>query len=101
MRMSCASQYLGPDSPIDTVADVSRRIEPSLVVLNAVSSERVGPVLPKLRALARRHTVALGGAAAEDRTLKKSGILAGDPTAEAARVTTLIPSGHDTPRSGA
>jgi MerR family transcriptional regulator, light-induced transcriptional regulator len=94
--------YLGPDSPIDTVADVSRRIEPSLVVLNAVSSERVRPVLPELRALGRRHTVAVGGAAADDRTLEKSGILGltGDPTAEAARVTTLIPSGQDTPRSG-
>ena len=94
--------YLGPDSPIDTVADVSRRIEPSLVVLNAVSSERVRPVLPKLRALGRRHTVALGGAAAEDRTLEKSGILGltGAPTAEAARVTTLIASGQDTPGSG-
>jgi MerR family transcriptional regulator, light-induced transcriptional regulator len=90
--------YLGPDSPIDTVADVSRRLEPSLVVLNAVSRERVRPVLPQLRALARRHPVALGGAAAEDRTLQKSGILAltGDPTAEAARLTTLIPSGRDT-----
>jgi MerR family transcriptional regulator, light-induced transcriptional regulator len=90
--------YLGPDSPIDTVADVSRRLEPSLVVLNAVSRERVRPVVPQLRALARRHTVALGGSAAEDRTLEKNGILAltGDPTAEAARVTTLIPSGHDT-----
>jgi MerR family transcriptional regulator, light-induced transcriptional regulator len=89
--------YLGPDSPIDTVADVSRQLEPSLLVLNAVSCERVRPVLPKLRALARRHTVALGGAAAEDPTLEKNGILAlsGDPTAEAARVTTLIPSDHD------
>jgi methanogenic corrinoid protein MtbC1 len=95
--------YLGPDSPIDTVADVSHRIEPSLVVLNAVSGERIRPVVSKLRALARRHTVALGGAAAEDPTLEKSGVLAltGDPTAEAARVTTLIPSGHDTVRSGA
>jgi MerR family transcriptional regulator, light-induced transcriptional regulator len=90
--------YLGPDSPIDTVADLSRQLEPSLVVLNAVSRERVRPVLPKLRSLARRHPLALGGRAAEDETLEKSGILTltGDPTAEAARVTTLIPSGHDT-----
>ena len=89
--------YLGPDSPLDTVADVSHQLEPSLVVLNAVSRERVRPVLPQLRALARRHKLALGGAAAED-TLEKDGILAltGDPTAEAARITTLIPSSHDT-----
>ena len=90
--------YLGPDSPLDTVADVSRQLEPSLVVLNAVSRDRIRPVLPKLRSLARGHRLALGGSAAEDETLARSGILAlpGDPTAEAARVTTLIPSGHDT-----
>jgi MerR family transcriptional regulator, light-induced transcriptional regulator len=90
--------YLGPDSPIDTVADVSRQLEPSLVVLNAVSRERIRPVLPKLRSLARGHRLAIGGSAAEDETLEKDGILAltGDPTAEAARVTTLISSGHDT-----
>jgi len=91
--------YLGPDSPIDTVADVSDRLEPALVVLNALSRERVGPVLAKLRPLARRHRLALGGAAAEDDTLDHSGILAltGDPTAEAARVTTTLrPPGHET-----
>ena len=90
--------YLGPDSPIDTVADVSHQLEPSLVVLNAVSRERIRPVLPKLRSLARGHRLAIGGSAAEDETLEKDGILAltGDPTAEAARVTTLISSGHDT-----
>jgi DNA-binding transcriptional MerR regulator len=90
--------YLGPDSPLDTVADVSHQLEPSLVVLNAVSRERVRSVLPKLRSLAKGHRLALGGSAAEDETLEGTGILAlpGDPTAEAARVTSLIPSGHDT-----
>lgn len=90
--------YIGPDSPIDTVADLSDGLEPRLVVLNAVSRERVRPVLPKLRPLARRHRLALGGAAAEDDRLQRSGILAltGDPTAEAARVTTLVRSGHET-----
>ena len=36
--------YLGPDAPIETVDDVSRRLQPSLVVLTAVSDERVQPV---------------------------------------------------------
>jgi DNA-binding transcriptional MerR regulator len=95
--------YLGPDSPIDTIADASRRIQPSLVVLNAVSRERVRPALPKLRELARHHRLALGGAAAADSTLERSGILTltGDPTAEAARVSTPIPSGNETPKSEA
>jgi MerR family transcriptional regulator, light-induced transcriptional regulator len=87
--------YLGPDSPIDTVADVSHQLEPSLVVLNAVSRELLRPVLPKLRELARHHRLGLGGGAADERMLDKTGILAltGDPTAEAARVATLIPTG--------
>ena len=90
--------YLGPDAPLDTVADVSGRLEPTLVVLNAVSRERLRPALPELRPLARRHRLALGGGAAEEDTLEASGILAltGDPTAEAARVTTLLTPGHDT-----
>jgi DNA-binding transcriptional MerR regulator len=88
--------YLGPDSPIETVEDASRRLEPSLVVLNAVSRERVRPVLPELRALAKRHRLALGGAAAQCSALEGTGVLAltGDPTAEAARVSAHTPSGH-------
>jgi DNA-binding transcriptional MerR regulator len=93
--------YLGPDTPIDTVEEASRRLEPNLVVLSAVSPERVRPALPKLRELAERHRLALGGAAARDAKLDSSGILAltGDPTAEAARVSTLTPAGHDIPGS--
>jgi MerR family transcriptional regulator, light-induced transcriptional regulator len=93
--------YLGPDTPINTIADITRRLDPSLVALNAVSPERVRPALPKLRKLAKRHRLALGGAAAQDATLDSSGILAltGDPTAEAARVTTPTPAGHHTPNS--
>ena len=87
--------YVGPDSPMDTIADVSSRIDPDLVVLNAVSRDLVRPVLPELRELARRYRLALGGSAADDDALEGSGILTltGDPGAEAARVTTLIPSG--------
>ncbi len=84
--------YLGTDAPIETVEEVSRQLDPSLVVLVAVSSERVQPVLPQLRALAARHRLALGGGAAENGALEASGVLelTGDPIAEAARVTTLV-----------
>ena len=62
------------------------------MVLVAVSSERVHPVLDQLRALASRHRLALGGGAAENGALEASGVLelTGDPMAEAARVTTLV-----------
>src|SRR3954464_11618255 len=44
--------YLGPDAPIETGDDVSRRLQPSLVVLSALSDERVQPNLEQLRGLA-------------------------------------------------
>ena len=84
--------YLGTDAPIETVEEVSRQLDPSLVVLVAVSSERVQPVLAQLRALAGRHRLALGGGGAENGALEASGVLelTGDPIAEAARVTRLV-----------
>ena len=84
--------YLGSDSPIETVEEVSRQLDPSLVVLTSVSSERVEPVATHLRSLAGRHRLALGGAVAGYSALEASGALAlsGDPVAEAARVTTLV-----------
>jgi DNA-binding transcriptional MerR regulator len=87
--------YLGADTPIETLEEVSRRLDPSLVALVAVSSDRVQPVVAKLRALAGRHQLALGGAAAVSDALELSGILelTGDPIAEAARVTTLVQEG--------
>ena len=89
--------YLGSDSPIETVEEVARQLDPSLVVLTAVSSEPVEPVLPQLRALAGRHRLALAGAAAASGALEGSGALAlsGDPVAEAARVTTLVQGGGE------
>jgi DNA-binding transcriptional MerR regulator len=83
--------YLGQDAPIETVEDVSRRLEPSLVVLHTVSAERVEPVAAALRELAGRRRVALGGAATRDGAPAPEGVLllTGDPIAEAARVTAL------------
>ena len=89
--------YLGSDAPIETVEEVSRQLDPSLVVLAAASSERVEPVVTQLRALAGRQRLALGGAAAGNDALESSGALAlsGDPVAEAARVTTLVQGGGE------
>src|SRR3954470_9587176 len=75
--------YLGTDTPIETVEEVSRQLDPSLVVLTAVSSERVEPVVTRMRALAGRHRLALAGAAAANGALEGSGALglSGDPVA--------------------
>jgi DNA-binding transcriptional MerR regulator len=83
--------YLGPDTPIETVDEVSRDLEPSLVVLSAVSDERVQPAVEQLRGLATRRRLALGGAAGASGLLKSDDVLelTGDPIAEAALVSTL------------
>jgi len=87
--------YLGADSPVETVDEVSGRHERSLVVLSAASGELVEPVLPQLRALAGRHRLALAGAAAANAALERTGILAlpDDPVAEADRVVALLQDG--------
>jgi len=87
--------YLGTDTPIETVEEVSRQFDPNLVVLVAVSSERVQPVLAQLHALAGRHRLALGGGAGANGAPRPSGVLelTGDPIAEAARVTRLVQEG--------
>lgn len=82
--------YLGTDTPIDTVEDTSRRLHPTLIVLSAVTSDRVQPVAEQLRRLASRHPLALGGPAASNGTLESADVhlLAGDPTTEASILTT-------------
>jgi DNA-binding transcriptional MerR regulator len=87
--------YLGPDAPIDTVEDACRRLEPHLVVLSAVTPERVRPVVEELRSLASQRRLALGGAAAAGGVLESDGVvlLSGDPIAEATRLTALA-GGH-------
>jgi len=84
--------YLGPDTPIETVEDACRRLEPRLVVLSAVTPEHVGPVLEQLRGIAGRRRVALGGAAAAASGVSGSNgvlLLTGDPIAEATRIAAL------------
>src|SRR3954469_21445089 len=75
--------HLGPDAPIDTVDDVCRRLQPTLVVLSAVSPARVRRVVEQLRGLAARHPLALAGGAAACAVLESGGVLllAGDPIA--------------------
>lgn len=89
--------YLGADSPIETVEEVSRQADPSLVVLAAVSGERVRSVRAQLHVLAGHHRLALGGGAVENGALDGAGVLelTGDPIAEAGRVTTLVHGGDE------
>jgi MerR family transcriptional regulator, light-induced transcriptional regulator len=84
--------YLGADTPLETLADAARTLDPDLVVLSAVSRERLGRAAPGLRALSRDRPVAVGGAGVrEDEATRLGAIpLTGDPVAEAERMTRLI-----------
>jgi DNA-binding transcriptional MerR regulator len=86
--------YLGSDTPLDTVARAADSLRPDLVVLSAVSDDRVREVGDELRALTGRHRVAVGGAGATGATAEELGAiaLAGDVVAEAGRVTALVQS---------
>jgi DNA-binding transcriptional MerR regulator len=82
--------YLGPDTPIETVTEVSGRLQPSVIVLSAVSDDHAAPAAEQLRVLAAQHRLALAvgtvtGASKPDGVL----VLTGDPIAEAARVSTV------------
>jgi MerR family transcriptional regulator, light-induced transcriptional regulator len=82
--------YLGPDTPIETIEETSRLLQPNLVVLHAATADRVTPAVEPLRALAARHRVALAGAGAGSPESEGVLLLTGDPIAEAARVATLV-----------
>jgi hypothetical protein len=86
--------HLGPDAPLETVEDACRRLEPGLVVLHAVTRERVEPVAAAIRDLARHRRVALGGAAAEPDGLGDDVLLLrGDVISEATRVAAVSGEG--------
>ena len=81
--------YLGPDCPVGNVAEAARELEARLVVLSAVSVDRVEPVLPELEKLALDRTVAVGGAAASEPGLEgtEALTLGADLFAEARRLS--------------
>ena len=83
--------FFGSDTPLDTVDEAADALQPSLVVFSTVTPDLAQAALPQLQTLASRYRVALGGAGAAG--LDSSGlvlVLAGDPVAEAGRMTGLV-----------
>jgi MerR family transcriptional regulator, light-induced transcriptional regulator len=75
--------YLGSDTPIASIAEAAATLEPELLVLSAVSADRLEP-LPPMTA----GRVALAGPGAQG--LDADLVLIGDPVDEAERVTALL-----------
>jgi DNA-binding transcriptional MerR regulator len=81
--------YLGSDTPVATLEQVTRAVDASIVVLSAVRAEALAPVMGDLVALARGHRLALGGSAASVGELAQGSgllLLTGDPVSEADRL---------------
>jgi len=74
--------YLGPDTPVDSLEEVARRTDPSVVVLSAVRPEP----LDQIGALAPRRRVAIAGAGAREAGVAGVERLIDDPVTEAERL---------------
>jgi MerR family transcriptional regulator, light-induced transcriptional regulator len=85
--------YLGPDTPLESVADAASASEPVFVVISAVSGDRFQASGRDLRKVAKGQRLCLGGAGASEAGLEIDAVLlTGDPVEEAERLTTLAAS---------
>lgn len=85
-------EYLGADTPLDTIRSVADSLDIDLVVVSSVTPERIGEHAAELRQIALGWRLAVGGAGAE----ALAGIaldalaLTDDPVREAERVSALF-----------
>lgn len=77
--------YLGPDTPLESLADTVDRLTPALVVVTATTRRRLSSIADDLSALARKTRVAVAGAGAGSR-LDGIEALAADPVTAALTV---------------
>jgi DNA-binding transcriptional MerR regulator len=80
--------YLGPDTPMETLAGAATRVGANVIVLAAVSAKRFEEAAGALKHLATRHRIALAGPGATEALAKRTGALrlAGGPVDEAERL---------------
>jgi len=94
--------FLGADTPVDTLADAVRELDPDVVVLAATLRADLVPVEEPLAALARERQLVLAGAGVGDALAARVGarMLAGDVVEAAAETAReLSPRGGGDPRS--
>jgi DNA-binding transcriptional MerR regulator len=87
--------YLGQDTPLSTLEQEARELEPDRVVVAASTAERLEDVLPDLARLARAAPLSLAGAGASPELAGRAGaaLLEGDPVSEAERLTRELRAG--------
>jgi DNA-binding transcriptional MerR regulator len=84
-----AVTFLGPDTPVETVANAARDLDARLVVISATARERLAGAQRELRALASWVPVALAGAGASPALARSVGarLLDADPVSAAEQVS--------------
>jgi MerR family transcriptional regulator, light-induced transcriptional regulator len=82
--------FLGPDTPVVSVANAADAFEPSFVVVSSVGAERLNAHAAELEELARARRLCVGGAGASTATLHDDVLrLGGGPVEEAEQLTAL------------
>lgn len=81
--------YLGPDTPVETLAELAGALRPRVVVVSASLPTRLEPALPGLRRLAAktRLVIAGPGATAEYAEKARAELVAEDPVTAAERIS--------------
>ena len=81
--------YLGPDTPVETLAEVVGSLEPRVVVVSASLPERLQPALAGLRKLSRSARVAIAGPGATQQAAERARaeLLSEDPVTAADRIS--------------
>ena len=81
--------YLGPDTPIETIAAAAETLAPEAVVLCALTAEHFEAARAPIVSLAGRRRVHIGGAGADANFAGSTGthLLAGDPLTTAAQLS--------------
>lgn len=89
--------FLGPDSPIETIAETARILGPALIVVAASSNAQSTRYEAGLAAIARESPLALGGRGTNAAIARAVGAqyLPDDPVTAAARVAASSSSSHD------
>lgn len=86
--------YLGADTPVEQVADVSASMAPDVVILCALDSLHLTRNAPAIASLGTRHRIVLagGGATAELAARVGAELAAGDPVVTAEALTVAMPA---------
>jgi MerR family transcriptional regulator, light-induced transcriptional regulator len=81
--------YLGPDTPVETLAELVGALRPRIVVVSASLPARLEPALPGLRRLAAKTRLIVAGPGATPEAAKaaRAELVADDPVTAADRIS--------------